>query len=405
MGASWKRPSIFYFLNKNMKNFIIKKFVKNPDNTKDPKTRESYGSVAGIVGIISNIILCVFKIASGLIFSSIAILADGINNLADATGSLITLVGFKLAGKKPDKDHPYGHGRTEYLAGLVVSVMVLAIGLSLLKTSIEKTIHPEPLEFSILTIVVLVVAIAIKLWQTSFNVSIGKIIDSDALLATAADSRNDVISTSAVLLSVIIGKFANINLDGPVGIVVAAFILYSGIGLVKETIAPILGQAPDEELVKNLEKLVTSDPAILGIHDLIVHDYGPGRLFASLHVEVDGSADVFELHDTIDNLEVAALEQLHVLLTIHMDPVKVNDPVTNEAKAYLEEIKNEVEGLWNVHDVRVVTGPTHINVVCDIVADYDCKYSDEELKQIVGAKLKEKDPKMNAVLTVDHRFA
>ncbi|MCQ2552815.1 MAG: cation diffusion facilitator family transporter, partial [Clostridia bacterium] len=266
-----------------MKQFIIKHFVKNPDDLKDPETRQSYGSVAGGVGIVSNLILCIFKIGAGLIFSSIAILADGINNLADASGSLITLVGFKLAGKKPDKDHPYGHGRTEYLAGLVVSVMVLAIGLSLFKTSVEKTIHPEPLEFSILTIVILVLAICIKLWQTSFNVSVGKLIDSDALLATGADSRNDVISTSAVLLSVIIGKFAGINVDGPVGIIVALFIIWSGIGLIKETVAPILGLAPDEELVENIIATVIKDDFVLGVHDVIVHDYGPGRLFASLH--------------------------------------------------------------------------------------------------------------------------
>ena len=388
-----------------MKNFIIKKFVKNPDDLKNPATRESYGSVAGLVGIISNIILCVFKIGTGLIFSSIAILADGINNLADASGSLITLVGFKLAGRKPDKDHPYGHGRTEYLSGLIVSVMVLAIGLSLLKTSIEKTIHPEPLEFSILTIVVLVVAIAIKLWQTSFNMSIGKIIDSDALLATGADSRNDVISTSAVLLSVIVGKFFSINLDGPVGIIVAAFIIWSGIGLVKETIAPILGQAPDEALVSEIERIVESDEQILGIHDLIVHDYGPGRLFASLHAEVDGEANVFDLHDTIDNLEVRVLEELNVLLTIHMDPVDVNDPMVMKAKDYINEIKDSIEGVWNFHDVRVVSGPTHTNVVFDIVADYDCKYSDKELKDLFAQKLKEKDEKLIAVITVDHRYA
>ncbi|MDO5331234.1 MAG: cation diffusion facilitator family transporter [Bacillota bacterium] len=388
-----------------MKKFIIKKFVKNPEDVKNPKTRESYGAVAGMVGIISNIILCVFKIGTGLIFSSIAILADGINNLADASGSLITLVGFKLAGKKPDKDHPYGHGRTEYLSGLVVSVMVLAIGLSLLKTSIEKTIHPQPLEFSILTIVVLVVAIAIKLWQASFNVSIGKLIESDALIATGADSRNDVISTSAVLLSVILGKIFSINLDGPFGIVVSAFIIWSGIGLVKETIAPIMGQAPDPALVDEIAKIVCDDKDILGIHDLIVHDYGPGRLFASLHAEVDGDSNVFELHDTIDNLEVKVLEELNVMLTIHMDPVDVKDPMVAKAKEYLEEIQKEVPEIWNFHDVRVVSGPTHVNVVFDIVADYDCQYSDTELKELVGTKLAEKDSKMIAVITVDHRYA
>ena len=388
-----------------MKNFIIKKFVKNAEDTKNPVVRERYGSVAGVVGIISNLILCAFKITTGVIFSSIAILADGINNLADASGSLITLIGFKLAGRKPDKDHPYGHGRTEYLTGLVVSVMVLVIGVSLLKTSIEKTINPEPLEFSILTIVVLVVAIAIKLWQTSFNVSIGKIINSDALLATAADSRNDVISTSAVLLSVIIGKFANINLDGPVGIIVALFIIWSGIGLVKETIAPILGQAPDPELVKGIEEIVTSDEYTLGIHDLIVHDYGPGRLFASLHIEVDGAKDIFEIHDRIDNLEYKVYQELGVMLSIHMDPVDTKDPNVFRAKEYLEELVRDTDGVINFHDVRVVSGPTHTNVVFDIVVDFDCKHKDEELQKIFYEGLKKYDKSFNAVMTIDHKYA
>lgn len=388
-----------------MKNFIIRKFVKNPEDIKSSETRESYGSVAGIVGIVSNVILCIFKILTGLIFSSISILADGINNLADASGSLITLIGFKLAGKKPDKDHPYGHGRMEYLSGLVVSVMVLAIGVSLLKTSIEKTIHPEPLEFSIITIVVLVVAIAIKLWQASFNVSIGKKIESDALLATGADSRNDVISTGAVLLSIIIGKITGINLDGPAGILVAAFIIWSGIGLVKETVAPILGEAPDEDLVKDIENLVCSDENILGIHDFILHDYGPGRLFASLHAEVDGAKDVFEIHDAIDNIESRVLDECKVLLTIHMDPVDVNNPLVSMAKDLLQQIQHEVPEIWNFHDVRVVSGPTHINIVCDIVADYKCNYSDIELKNLVCEKLKEKNSKCIGVITVDHRYA
>ncbi len=388
-----------------MKKFIIKHFVKNPDDLKSVETRESYGSVAGIVGIISNLILCIFKIGSGIIFGSIAILADGINNLADASGSLITLIGFKLAGRKPDKDHPYGHGRTEYLAGLVVSVMVLVIGISLMKTSIEKTIHPEELEFSVLSIVVLVVAIAIKLWQTSFNMSIGKIIDSDALLATGADSRNDVISTSAVLLSVIIGKLFGINLDGPVGIIVAGFIIWSGIGLVKETVAPILGQAPDPELVQEIADLLESEPKVLGIHDLIVHDYGPGRLFASVHAEVDGFDNIFEIHDFIDNLEYQCMDEIGVMLTIHMDPVDPKDPVVAMAKEFISEIVHSTEGVVNFHDVRAVSGPTHTNIVFDIVVEFDCKYSDEELQKIFSDGLKSHNPKYNCVMNIDHKYA
>jgi len=388
-----------------MRDFIIKKFVKNSEDVKNPKVRESYGAVAGAVGIVSNLVLCIFKIATGLIFGSIAILADGINNLADASASFITLIGFKLASKKANKDHPYGHGRTEYLTGLVISVMVLAIGISLLKGSIEKTLHPETLEYSALTILVLIVAISIKLWQTSFNMGIGKIINSEALLATGADSRNDVISTSAVLLSVVIGKFTGFNLDGPVGIIVAAFIIWSGIGLVKETIAPILGQAPDEELVKEIERIVMEDDYSLGIHDLIVHDYGPGRLFASLHVEVDGHNDIFEIHDRIDNIEFRVNKELGVLLTIHMDPVNPKDPVIARAKGYLDKITREIPGVWNYHDLRAVSGPTHTNIVFDVVVDYECEYSDEKIKKLISESLKECDSKFIAVINVDHRYA
>ena len=388
-----------------MKNLLIKLFIKDPDNTRDPSVREKYGTLAGGVGIVSNLILCTFKILAGLIFGSIAVLADGINNLADASGSLITLIGFKLASRKPDKNHPYGHGRTEYLTGLVVSVMVLAIGLSLLKTSIEKTINPEPLEFSILTIVVLAVAIAIKLWQTSFNMSIGKIINSDALLATGADSRNDVISTSAVLLSVIIGKIFEINLDGPVGIIVAAFIIWSGIGLVKETIAPILGEAPDPELIKAIENIVMADDYSLGIHDVIVHDYGPGRLFASLHIEVDGHNDIFEIHDRIDNLEAKVCKELGVMLTIHMDPVNPKDPVVVRAKGYLEEIIRDLPGVANFHDVRAVSGSTHTNIVFDVLTEFDCPYTDEELQKILFDELQKRDPKFIAVVDIDKKYA
>ena len=389
---------------RKMKNWIIKKFVKNHEDVKDPKVRERYGSVAGAVGIISNLILCAFKILSGLLFGSISILADGINNLSDASASLITLLGFKMAAKKPDKDHPYGHGRTEYLTGLAVSIMILLIGFELLKTSLEKTIHPEEIEFSWLSVAVLVCAIAIKLWQASFNKSIGKLIDSDALIATAADSRNDVLSTSAVLAATLISGFTGLKLDGPMGIVVALFILWSGYGLIKETISPILGQPPDPEVVKSISDLIMSHGTVLGIHDLLVHDYGPGRLFASVHAEVDGSHDIFEVHDDIDNIEVEVYEKLGILLTIHMDPVDVGNPDVERAKECIEKVTSEIEGIISFHDVRIVTGPTHTNVVFDIVKDHDCPYEDKELRRKLRDGLKKCDPKYKAVVTIDSSF-
>ncbi len=388
----------------NMKNFIISKFVKNPDDVKNPETRESYGSIAGVVGIVSNLILCTFKIGTGLIFNSISILADGINNMSDAGASIITLIGFKLAGKKPDKDHPYGHGRAEYLTGLLISVLVMAIGVSLLITSVDKTLHPQELDMSLLAIVVLVIAIAIKIWQMTFNVSIGKLIESDALIATGADSRNDVIATSAVLVSTIICFLFKINLDGPVGIIVSGFIIYSGIGLIKETVAPIIGKAPDIELVRDITKMVVAGEYVLGIHDLIVHDYGPGRLFASCHAEVDASLNIFDIHDDIDNIEKEVYEKLNVLLTIHMDPVDLKDPVTAVAKEQLLIIVSKIKGLTGLHDVRAVTGPTHINIVYDIIADFECELSDSEIKEKLQEELKKYNEKYVSVVTIDRKY-
>ncbi|NMA94137.1 MAG: cation transporter [Clostridiales bacterium] len=382
----------------------MKKLIKNSADVKSPKVRESYGKLAGLVGIISNAVLCLFKILTGLAFGSVAILADGINNLADAASSLTTFLGFKLAGKPADKDHPYGHGRTEYMAGLIVSVMVLAIGFSLLKSSVEKTVNPEELEFSILTIVVLVAAILVKLWQASFNVAIGRLIESEALMATAADSRNDVISTTAVLISVIVNEFTEVNVDGPVGILVALFIIWSGIGLVRESTDPILGKAPDPELTKALKEEILSHEGVLGMHDLMIHDYGPGRLFASVHVEVDADADFMRTHNEIDIIENIVLEKFNVLLSCHMDPVRLNDPLTEEIKEHIESIVSNEADILDFHDVRVVAGPIHTNVVFDIVLSLDSKMSPQDCRELVDAELKKINPKYNSVISIDRDY-
>ena len=387
-----------------MRKLLLKKLIKNSADVKSPKVRESYGKLAGLVGIISNAVLCLFKILTGLAFGSVAILADGINNLADAASSLTTFLGFKLAGKPADKDHPYGHGRTEYMAGLIVSVMVLAIGFSLLKSSVEKTVNPEELEFSILTIVVLVAAILVKLWQASFNVAIGRLIESEALMATAADSRNDVISTTAVLISVIVNEFTEVNVDGPVGILVALFIIWSGIGLVRESTDPILGKAPDPELTKALKEESLSHEGGLGMHDLMIHDYGPGRLFASVHVEVDADADFMRTHNEIDIIENIVLEKFNVLLSCHMDPVRLNDPLTEEIKEHIESIVSNEADILDFHDVRVVAGPIHTNVVFDIVLSLDSKMSPQDCRELVDAELKKINPKYNSVISIDRDY-
>lgn len=315
-----------------MGNLLVKLFIKDHENTSDPAVREQYGKFAGIVGIVSNLILCTMKILIGLFSKSIAIVADGINNLADASSSIITLVGFKLASQPEDEDHPYGHARIEYLTGLFISIFIIVIGFSLLKTSVDKIINPEAMDFSNVTIIVLVIAIAIKLWQAMFNVSIGKKIKSVTLMATAADSRNDVISTSVVLISVLIGKFTGLVIDGYMGCLVALFIIWSGIQLVRETSSPLLGEAPDDELVASIVEIASKEPISMGMHDLIVHNYGPGKVFASMHVEVDAKGDIMEAHDAIDNLERKIKEELHIEFVIHMDPVVLDDPIINEMK-------------------------------------------------------------------------
>ncbi|HCU08540.1 MAG TPA: cation-efflux pump [Clostridiales bacterium] len=387
-----------------MKNFLIRHFVADYENTKDIKVRESYGKLAGVVGIISNLILCGFKIGTGLVFNSIAIVADGINNLSDASGSLVTLIGFRLSGKKADAEHPYGHGRIEYLTGLMISVMILVIGVQLLRSSIEKTMDPEPMVFSWITVAVLVTAIIVKFWQTRFNMSVGKTIDSAALKATGTDSRNDVLATTAVLLAIGMEKLCGYPLDGPVGILVAFFILYSGWVLINETVSPLLGKAPDPETVHALKERIEAHEGVIATHDLILHDYGPGRVFGSVHVEVDASVDIQESHDMVDNIEREVYKYMGVLLTIHMDPMDLSDPLTLKVRQQLEEICTRMEEIREIHDVRVVSGITHHNVIFDVMIFRSCKESEAALRERITQELQTYDPKYRTVITIDRSY-
>lgn len=364
-----------------MGKLLIRLFVKDHENTDDPKVRESYGKFAGIVGIISNMFLCTVKILSGVFAGSIAIIADGINNLADASSSILTLVGFKLAAQPEDREHPYGHARIEYLTGLFISVLIIVIGAQLLKTSVDKIMHPEPVDSGIITVAILITAIFVKLWQSFFNRGIGRRIDSLTLMATAADSRNDVIATSAVLLSILIGHFSGLQTDGYMGCLVALFIIWSGIQLVRETSSPLLGEAPSEELVKTIARIAESEPGVLGIHDLMVHNYGPGKIFASMHVEVDADADLMASHDMIDNLERRIKNELAIEFVIHMDPVRTNDPLINRLRDIVSAALAPIEGVKSIHDFRIVPGPTHTNVIFDVVIGSDCKATEEEIKK------------------------
>lgn len=384
-----------------MRKFLIKRFIKNYEDVTEPKVRESYGKLAGIVGIISNLILCLSKLAIGFLIHSISIIADGVNNLADASSSIITLIGFKLAAIPEDEEHPYGHARIEYLTGLFVSILIILLGVKLLTTSFQKVLHPDPLEFSYISIGVLIFAIIVKIWQSSFNVKIGNTINSSALKATGADSRNDVISTSAVLISVIIGKLTGFQLDGYMGCLVALFIIYSGVQLIKETSSPLLGQAPDPKLVSEIENRITSFEGVLGIHDLAVHDYGPSRIFASVHIEVDAFADLIASHDMIDNIERNISHDLKIHLVAHMDPVDTKDPLTIELNEKINQVLSPMEGVVGFHDLRIVAGYTHTNIIFDVVLSPECKLNKTDIRNAISHKIKEMDSTYFVVITFD----
>lgn len=387
-----------------MRKFLIRIFVKDYENTKDPFVRDRYGRLAGAVGIVTNVFLSGAKIAAGLLFGSIAILADGINNLADASSSVILLIGLRLAAKPADVEHPYGHARIEYLTGLIISFLIIILGVQLLMTSIDKIRFPEAVEFNWLLVVVLVLSIAVKVWQAFFYIRIGETIKSSAIKATGTDSRNDVISTLAVLLSLLVGKLTGVNLDGITGAMVALFIIYSGIQLIRETSSPLLGSSPDPELVNEIRERVLAHDGVLGIHDLVVHNYGPGRIFASLHVEVDAHGDLIASHDVVDNIEREVAKDLKIQLVAHMDPLDTKDPLTVELNHSLKEITAPLCGVSEIHDLRIVAGYSHQNIIFDVVVDSDCPYSDTELKKLLDQEIKELSPTFFSVITIDRNY-
>ena len=384
---------------------LIRTFVKNYKSTADRAVRTAYGNLACIVSVVCNLLLAGGKIAVGVLTGSVAITADGMNNLSDASSNIVSLVGFKLGARPADSEHPYGHARYEYLAGLAVSVMILVIGVELLKESFAKVLHPTEVAFSWLMVAVLLASILVKLWMSRLNRQIGTAIDSETLLATAADARNDVITTAAVLAATILTKLTGFaRIDGLMGIGVAAFILYSGAMLVKDTINPLLGAAPDSDLVEHIEKKALSYPGVLGVHDLMIHDYGPGRQFASAHAEVPSSVDVMKSHDTIDLIERNIQRKYNLLISIHLDPIVVNDAHINSLRDLTESAVKEIDPALSIHDFRVVEGPTHSNLIFDVMAPPDFSLSDRELTNSIQEKLSKIDERYFCVITVDHSF-
>ena len=388
-----------------MTELLIKLFVKNSKDTKDAKVRLAYGNLAGIVGILCNVLLFVGKYLIGTIFGSIAIAADAINNLSDASSNIVSLIGFKLGSKKADEEHPFGHARYEYLAGLVVCVIIVAIGLSLAKESILKVIHPSEVDCNALMIVVMLISIAVKLWMSIFNKKIGMKIESDTLIATAADSRNDVISTSAVVVATILCKVTGWNIiDGIAGIGVAVFILYSGIGLIKETLSPLLGKVPAAEVGNHITEKIQSYPGVIGVHDLMIHDYGPGNLFATVHVEFPAETPVIEAHEIMDEIERDFQKQEHMILTIHYDPIVEESEEVAEIRTFVSQAAKELDERLSIHEVRLVPGKESSNVIFDCVKPAGFKISDSEITSYLQKRVTEWNPHYRCVIKVEQSY-
>ena len=362
-----------------------------PKDGTEVEKRSIYGMVCGFVGIFFNIILFVGKLLAGIITSSISITADALNNLSDAGSSIVTLAGFKLAAQKPDSKHPYGHGRIEYLAGLAVAAVILIMGFELFRDSIGKVLHPQDTEFSYVVIFILLASILVKCYMAYYNYSIGKEIDSATVRAAAMDSMSDCIATGAVLVTTVLNHLYGWQLDGYCGILVSLFIMYSGIQAARDSVDPLLGIEPDEEFLQQIEDISLSfDENIVGIHDLMVHDYGPGRKIISLHAEVPADSNMIQIHDVIDNLEKKLSKDLCCMATIHMDPVAVNDPEVKELKHQVADLVKEVLDAITIHDFRVVKGDTHTNLIFDMVVPFSCKCTDREMADMVADKIKEK---------------
>lgn len=387
-----------------MVQLLARFFIKNYEQTESPSVRQSYGVLCGSVGIGFNILLFIGKFLAGLISNSIAITADAFNNLSDAGSSLITLIGFKMAGQKPDTEHPFGHGRIEYLTGLLVSLLILLMGVELIKSSVSKILHPEATECTPMVAGILIVSILVKLYMYLYNRSTGRKIDSATMMATAADSLSDMLSTSVVLIATLIGKFTGLQIDGWCGLLVGIFILYAGFSAAKDTISPLLGQPPQKEFVEKIESIVQSYPQVLGIHDLIVHDYGPGRVMISLHAEVPASGDMLHLHDTIDNIERQLHRELHCDAVIHMDPVMNDDEETQELKKQVTCCLHELDKSLNLHDFRIVKGPTHTNIIFDILVPFKFQLSDAEISRFMEEKIHSISASYYAVINIDKDY-
>ena len=394
-----------------MLSILAKVFIKNSKNYKNPQVRNQYGILCGVVGICFNIFLFAFKFFAGILSNSVAVVADAFNNLSDATGSIVTILGFKISGKKPDAEHPFGHGRMEYIAGLIVSFLIIIMGYELLKSSIGAIRNPEPSKTDFLTIIILSVSILVKFYMYFYNHSLSKKMNSVVMDATAKDSLNDTISTGVVLFTVVLtiifksfGKEIPVPLDGIAGLFVAIFILKGGFDSAKETVDPLLGKTASKEFADEIEKTVMAHKKICGMHDLVLHDYGPEKIMVSFHAEVPGDENIFELHDEIDNIECEISRKFNCSCVIHMDPIDKNNSEIEKLKKFIIEKAKKSDSNISIHDLRIVPGPSHTNVIFDAVRPFECKYSETELKEFLCNIVKEYNSSYFAVIQIDQPF-
>ncbi|MCH1942103.1 cation diffusion facilitator family transporter [Holdemania massiliensis] len=387
-----------------MTEFLIKKFVKNYTLTEDAKVREHYGRLSSLTGIACNVLLFAVKLVMGTIAHSISITSDAFNNLSDSASCLVTLFGYKLAAKPADKDHPFGHGRIEYLTSLILASVILIVGFELLRGSVMKVIHPEAVQFSWIVLISLAASIGVKLWMCGFNRKLGRRIDSSVMLATAQDSLNDVIATSATVVSLVLSAFVSGPIDGIMGVVVSIFVLFSGYGIIKDTISELLGQPADKELVAKISEIMLSRQEILGLHDMMIHSYGPGNLIGSAHAEVSAHGDLLQIHDTIDEVEKEIYEQLHVMFTIHMDPIQTDNQEIEEARKVVKAILEQIDSRLSFHDFRMVSGPTHTNLIFDVVVPFECPLSFSDIREQINTRLSQQKQKWYTVITFDRDY-
>jgi cation diffusion facilitator family transporter len=387
-----------------MISFFSKRFVKDYENYQDPDVRQRYGIFCSIISIFANIALATFKLGIGFITNSVAIQADGLNNLSDVGSNVASLFGFKLANKHPDEEHPYGHGRMEYISGLIIAFLIVVVGLQSLKEAVLKILYPDEVTFSIVACIILVVSIGIKLWMSFFNKNIGEKINSSTLKAAGQDSINDVFTTSATLVALILSLYTTLPVDGIFGVVVSLVVLKAGYEIFNETINPLLGKAPDKELLLALEAFIKSYDVAIGVHDLVMHDYGPGRRFLTVHVEVDGNSDIMNVHDSIDDIERSVLKKFHILTTIHMDPIDTNDVLTNELRIIVEDIVTSINIEYSIHDFRIVSGPTHTNLIFDVLIPASDTIEHKELKKMINERIRETHKEYFTVIQIEHGY-